>query len=118
MEQQLALYTHHLIYGALGLIALLLGIYGHIYRMWILPTKNWRKEKETEHTELKHEFDLFKQRVENDLERGDVMFEKLEKKIDNLDSTIDCLTKEIIKFRSSLENGLRNTVMRGIGEPE
>ena len=102
---------------ALGVpVTAILAIWWRVDAMFIKPTKEWRKTTEEEHQELKHDYELFKQRVENDLQRGDAAFEKLESKIDKLDETMRMMTQEMIRLRSSLENGMRNAVITGMGD--
>ena len=115
----------HLIVGGVGFLSTLLLAWERVHKIVFLPTKQWRAQSkedhealEKEHQNLRHEYELFRQRVDGDLKRGDAAFDTLQTKIDKVDETMRIMTQEMIRLRSSLENGLRHAVITGIGDAE
>ena len=127
MEQELSLYTHHLIYGGLGLLALLLGIYRHIHWLWIQPG-NEREEKqneriaelETDNASLKE--GRVKERImtlekeqllqRQRLESGDRRFEEVCKRLKALEDGQAVMNSTLAR----IEGKMTNSVWRGVGE--
>ena len=109
MEQELSLYTHHLVYGALGLIALLLGIYGHIYRLWVQPAKTREKEQNDRLKDIEKEQALQAQRLES----GDRKFTDMCENIKGMRNDIGEMKVGIAKLNTLFQNA----IFKGIGEP-
>ena len=107
-EHEIVFQTYH-IFMLVGGIA---GVFGLIWRTWLAPIKQWRKDVEEKNTALRHEFELFKQRVDGDLKRGDEKFDTLSDEIHRLSDTISELKETII----SLKTAFKGSVFKGVGE--
>ena len=111
MEDGIIIAGYHLIVGGGGLLLILLGIYGHIYRYKIKPIEDWRKATDDKYNELSKEHDIFKVQVELSLAEGTKNFADLRSEIASMRDDIKEMTGCVIR----METALKHSISKGVG---
>ena len=103
MDDHLIVTGYHLMLGGGGLVTLLLGIYGALYRIWFKPVKDWRTSVDKKQIELKHEFELFKNDVNRSLTEGTEQFNELKNDLNLIREDVRRMSESMIRLEAVLK---------------